>query len=275
MSTWTPVAPAASSATSRWARPRRHAVELPVLAGIPLHRARPHGRQRRPAQARVQRAAVRAGHRGHRAPRRLHGGVFQTLLVGSRDVDRIIRDPRVRAVTLTGSEAAGAAVAGTAGASASRRPCSSSAAVTRSSSWQRRCREAPQTAVTARTINNGQSCIAAKRFIVADVYDAFERRFVAGMRRCVSATPSTTTPSSDPSPRSPSATSCTSRSLTPCARRARADRRTTRRAGRLVLSAHRAHRHRAGFASLQAMSCSGPVQRCSASAHRRSHPPGQ
>jgi succinate-semialdehyde dehydrogenase / glutarate-semialdehyde dehydrogenase len=110
-------------------------------------------------------------------------GVFQTLLVGSGDVDRIIRDPRVRAVTLTGSEAAGAAVARTAGECIKKSVLelggSDPFVVTGSADVAR----AAATAVTARTINNGQSCIAAKRFIVTDdAYDEFERRFVDGMR---------------------------------------------------------------------------------------------
>ena len=80
------------------ARPgaRDHAVELPLLAGVPLRRARAHGGQRRPAQARVERAAVRAGHRGRLAPRGLPGGrvpdAAGRLAARSR---RIIEDPRV------------------------------------------------------------------------------------------------------------------------------------------------------------------------------------
>ena len=56
------------------AGPRGHAVELSVLAGVPLRRARADGRQRRAAQARVERAAVRARDRGHLPPRRLSRG---------------------------------------------------------------------------------------------------------------------------------------------------------------------------------------------------------
>jgi succinate-semialdehyde dehydrogenase / glutarate-semialdehyde dehydrogenase len=112
-----------------------------------------------------------------------HDGVFQTLLVGSRAVDRIIRDPRVRAVTLTGSEAAGAAVASTAGACIKKTVLELGGSDPFIVTGSADVAKAADTAVTARTINNGQSCIAAKRFIVtADVYDEFERRFVAGMQ---------------------------------------------------------------------------------------------
>jgi succinate-semialdehyde dehydrogenase / glutarate-semialdehyde dehydrogenase len=110
-------------------------------------------------------------------------GAFQTLLVGSAAVDGIIRDPRVAAITLTGSEGAGAAVAKTAGACIKKTVLelggSDPFIVMPSADLDR----AAETAVTARTINNGQSCIAAKRFIVADsVYDAFTSRFVERMR---------------------------------------------------------------------------------------------
>jgi succinate-semialdehyde dehydrogenase / glutarate-semialdehyde dehydrogenase len=108
---------------------------------------------------------------------------FQTLLVGSAAVERIIADRRVRAVTLTGSEGAGAAVAAAAGKALKKTVLelggSDPFIVMRSADIER----AATTAVTARTINNGQSCIAAKRFIVeAAAYDEFLERFVAGMR---------------------------------------------------------------------------------------------
>ena len=110
-------------------------------------------------------------------------GVFQTLLVGADAVDGIIADARVRAVTLTGSEAAGQAV----GAAAGReiKPSvlelgGSDAFVVRPSAT---LDAAVETAVQARTVNNGQSCIAAKRFIVhADIAEAFIRGFVERMR---------------------------------------------------------------------------------------------
>ncbi|MER5855238.1 NADP-dependent succinic semialdehyde dehydrogenase [Streptomyces sp900105245] len=109
-------------------------------------------------------------------------GCFQTLLVGSGAVDDILRDERVKAATLTGSEPAGRAVASTSGEMIKKTVLelggSDPFVVMPSADLDR----AAQVAVTARVQNNGQSCIAAKRFIVhMDVYDAFAERFVAGM----------------------------------------------------------------------------------------------
>jgi succinate-semialdehyde dehydrogenase/glutarate-semialdehyde dehydrogenase len=109
-------------------------------------------------------------------------GCFQTLLVGSARVARVIEDDRVAAVTLTGSEAAGAAVASTAGKVIKKTVLelggSDPFVVMPSADLE----AAVRTAVTARVINNGQSCIAAKRFIVHDrVYDRFERELVRRM----------------------------------------------------------------------------------------------
>jgi succinate-semialdehyde dehydrogenase / glutarate-semialdehyde dehydrogenase len=110
-------------------------------------------------------------------------GCFQTLLIGSGAVDEVLRDERVRAATLTGSEPAGRAVAATAGEMIKKTVLelggSDPFVVMPSADLDR----AARTAVTARVQNNGQSCIAAKRFIVhTDVYDAFAERFTAGMR---------------------------------------------------------------------------------------------
>jgi succinate-semialdehyde dehydrogenase / glutarate-semialdehyde dehydrogenase len=109
-------------------------------------------------------------------------GAFQTLLVGSDAVDRIIADPPVAAVTLTGSEGAGRSVASAAGKHLKK--CvvelggSDPFIVMPSASLD----EAVSTAITARMINNGQSCIAAKRFIVHEkIYDDFVKKFVAGV----------------------------------------------------------------------------------------------
>jgi succinate-semialdehyde dehydrogenase/glutarate-semialdehyde dehydrogenase len=109
-------------------------------------------------------------------------GVFQTLLVGSEAVEAIIADPRIAAVTLTGSEGAGRSVAGTAGKHLKK--CvvelggSDPFIVMPSADIE----EAVSTAITARMINNGQSCIAAKRFIVHEkIYDDFIKKFVAGV----------------------------------------------------------------------------------------------
>ncbi|MGW0813121.1 NADP-dependent succinic semialdehyde dehydrogenase [Streptomyces viridiviolaceus] len=110
-------------------------------------------------------------------------GCFQTLLVGSAAVDDILRDERVRAATLTGSEPAGRAVASTSGEMVKKTVLelggSDPFVVMPSADIDR----AAQVAVNARTQNTGQSCIAAKRFIVhTDVYDAFVQRFTEGMR---------------------------------------------------------------------------------------------
>jgi succinate-semialdehyde dehydrogenase / glutarate-semialdehyde dehydrogenase len=110
-------------------------------------------------------------------------GVFQTLLVGADAVEGIIGDRRVRAVTLTGSDRAGAAVAGAAGTALKKSVLELGGSDPFIVMGSANVARAATTAVTARTINNGQSCIAAKRFIVADdIYDEFERRFVDRMR---------------------------------------------------------------------------------------------
>jgi succinate-semialdehyde dehydrogenase/glutarate-semialdehyde dehydrogenase len=110
-------------------------------------------------------------------------GAFQTLLIGSDDVEGILNDPRVVAATLTGSEPAGRSVASIAGKQIKKTVLelggSDPFIVMQSANLE----EAVKTAVTARTINNGQSCIAAKRFIVAaEIYDEFERKFVSQMQ---------------------------------------------------------------------------------------------
>jgi succinate-semialdehyde dehydrogenase/glutarate-semialdehyde dehydrogenase len=110
-------------------------------------------------------------------------GVFQTLLIGSGPVDGILNDPRIVAATLTGSEQAGIQV----GVSAAKRikkvvlelGGSDPFIVMPSADLE----TAVATAVEARVQNNGQSCIAAKRFIVAEsIADEFERKFVSRMQ---------------------------------------------------------------------------------------------
>ncbi|MBO4253818.1 NADP-dependent succinic semialdehyde dehydrogenase [Streptomyces griseorubiginosus] len=110
-------------------------------------------------------------------------GCFQTLLIGSAAVDDILRDDRVKAATLTGSEPAGRAVASSSGEMIKKTVLelggSDPYVVMPSADIDR----AARIAVTARVQNNGQSCIAAKRFIVhTDVYDRFAERFVEGMK---------------------------------------------------------------------------------------------
>jgi len=108
--------------------------------------------------------------------------VFQTLLIGSQEVARVIDDPRVKAASLTGSEPAGAQVASQAGRQIKKTVLelggSDPFVVLPSADLAR----AVKVAVEARTINNGQSCIAAKRFIAHNgIASEFERQFVAGM----------------------------------------------------------------------------------------------
>ncbi len=109
-------------------------------------------------------------------------GAFQTLLIGSDQVQPVIDDPRVRAVTLTGSEGAGRSVGGEAGEeikpSVLELGGSDPFIVMPSADLEK----AVSTAVTSRTLNNGQSCINAKRIIVhEEIADEFERRFVQSM----------------------------------------------------------------------------------------------
>jgi succinate-semialdehyde dehydrogenase/glutarate-semialdehyde dehydrogenase len=109
-------------------------------------------------------------------------GAFQTLLIGSDKVQRVIDDPRVRAATLTGSEGAGRQVGSEAGEnikpSVLELGGSDPFIVMPSADLEK----AVSTAVTSRTLNNGQSCINAKRIILhEEIADEFERRFVEGM----------------------------------------------------------------------------------------------
>ncbi len=110
-------------------------------------------------------------------------GCFQALLISSKQVEPILRDPRVVAATLTGSEPAGRSVAAIAGDEVKKTVLelggSDAYVVMPSADLE----AAAATAVTARVQNNGQSCIAAKRFIVhTDVYDDFAARFVTRMK---------------------------------------------------------------------------------------------
>jgi succinate-semialdehyde dehydrogenase / glutarate-semialdehyde dehydrogenase len=110
-------------------------------------------------------------------------GVLQTLLIESNAVAGVIADRRVAAATLTGSEGAGRSIAAAAGQALKKTVLelggSDPFIIMPSADIQL----ATSTAVKARTINNGQSCIAAKRFIVhRDIADRFLDGFVAGMR---------------------------------------------------------------------------------------------
>jgi succinate-semialdehyde dehydrogenase/glutarate-semialdehyde dehydrogenase len=113
-------------------------------------------------------------------------GCFQTLLIETEHVRRVIEDPRVAAVTLTGSTGAGSAVASAAGKQIKKSVLELGGSDPFIVMPSADIEAASRTAVKARTINNGQSCIAAKRFIaVGAIADEFERRLVAGMAALV------------------------------------------------------------------------------------------
>lgn len=110
-------------------------------------------------------------------------GCFQTLLVGSKAVEGILRDHRVVAATLTGSEPAGRSVASVAGDEVKHTVLELGGSDPYLVLPSADIAKAARTAVTARAQNNGQSCIAAKRFIVhTAVYEEFAERFTVGMR---------------------------------------------------------------------------------------------
>jgi succinate-semialdehyde dehydrogenase/glutarate-semialdehyde dehydrogenase len=113
-------------------------------------------------------------------------GVFQTLLIGSDKVEGILRDPRVKAATLTGSEAAGRSVASIAAHEIKKSVLelggSDPFIVMPSADIGR----AVEIGVRARVQNNGQSCIAAKRFILhEEIAEAYEERYVEAMAKLV------------------------------------------------------------------------------------------
>ncbi len=147
-------------------------------------------------------------------------GVFQTLLIGSGAVEKIIEDRRVSGVTLTGSEAAGARVASTAGKTIKKSVLELGGSDPFIILGDADVKTAATVACRARNQNNGQSCIAAKRFIVVDsVADEFEAFFADAVRALVSA-----------------------------ARRAPAGRREARQRRRILLRADRARGRAAGYA---------------------------
>ena len=113
----------------------------------------------------------------------LHAGfpqnVFKTLLISSSQVSDIIKNPKVKAATLTGSEHAGKKVASNCGKELKKTVMELGGSDPFIILKDANLDEAIDTAVTARLINNGQSCISAKRFIVVeDVYEEFEKKFV-------------------------------------------------------------------------------------------------
>jgi succinate-semialdehyde dehydrogenase / glutarate-semialdehyde dehydrogenase len=109
-------------------------------------------------------------------------GAFQTLLIGSRRVEAILRDPRITAATLTGSTPAGQSVGAIAGSEIKKVVLELGGSDPFIVMPSANLADAARVAAVARCINNGQSCIAAKRFIVHEaVYEEFERLFTAEM----------------------------------------------------------------------------------------------
>jgi len=112
--------------------------------------------------------------------------VFRTLMIGSRKVDAVIENPRIKAVTLTGSDIAGRKVAAKAGEMLKKTVMELGGSDPFVVLADADLDEAAAVAAKARCINSGQSCIAAKRFIVVEeVYDAFLEKFTAQMAALV------------------------------------------------------------------------------------------
>ena len=109
--------------------------------------------------------------------------LFRTILVPSSQMEEVIKNEKIKAVTLTGSVPAGKAVAKTAGSVLKKTVMELGGSDPYVILEDADLEMAAETCVTARLINGGQSCIAAKRFIVVEkVYDSFEKLFVAKMK---------------------------------------------------------------------------------------------
>ena len=175
-----------------------HALELPLLAGVPLRRAGADGRQRRRAQARVERAALRA-----RRSRRCSATPASRVICSAprwsdrRPPVRWSSHPRVVAVTLTGSDRAGSQVGERAGRELKKTVLELGGSDPFIVLEDADLAAAARTAADARLVNGGQSCIAAKRFIVVEsVADRFLELFADELRRRRMGDPLRATPTS-------------------------------------------------------------------------------
>ena len=180
-------------------------------------------------------------------------GVFQTLLVGSGSVDRILDDPRIAAATLTGSEGAGVKV-GTGAAQRIKKVVlelggSDPFIVMPSANLE----DAVAVGIKARVANNGQSCIAAKRFIVHEqIADKFQRAFVAQMEKLTVGDPFDAKTDVGPLANAEAVTSLDADVRSSIKAGAKAsDRRQAGRPPRKFLSAHRLDGYSERFSGLQ------------------------
>ncbi len=120
----------------------------------------------------------------------LPDGIFKTLLIDSSQVGSVISNPLIKATTLTGSEPAGMAVASASGKALKKNVMELGGSDPFVVFNDARIDEAVRVGVIARILNNGQSCIAAKRFILLDeIADEFETKFVTKMKSLVVGNP--------------------------------------------------------------------------------------
>ena len=164
-------------------------------------------------------------------------GAFQTILASNDQIAEMIADPRIRGVSLTGSERAGAAVAEIAGRNLKKVVLELGGSDPFILLKTEDLDEAVEAAVDARLDNTGQSCNAAKRFIVADdLYDDFLEKFSEKMKEAEPGTRRPTTPRSGPCRRRPPPSACRTSST---ARWRRAPRSWSEASGRTTSSPRR------------------------------------